>query len=543
MCINHRLIYNSKKRPLVVPCGHCEACRQAKANRYTSLIRSECVGDGEHITLFVTLTYSNRFIPYIKKSEVLETLPLDDSINSREANVYRHCSIRNVRVGFGNYAPKTTICDKIDTLTFPNLSGTFVDKLLGYRTRHYSSRGEIVKVHDDKVGILYFPDIQNFFKRLKSNYEYTNRKKLELSYFYTGEYGPDTLRPHFHALIRIKKEDECSVRNAIRQSWRFHDWQLLDRKSPGQSIQIAIDCAKYVSSYVNSSSYLPKAFHGSQAVPKCAHTHFYGFSRNAFSLSSLLEAFDRRDLHYNLSFDVGGSVYTYRFLYPSYVIKRYFPKIKGFSSLSSNVLHDIYKHPHRLSLYARRLDYDCRYDSKTFTDYLRYIRYCFGRNRCRFPKEIETSDRKFILVDVDPSLLVDTMSYDERLQFEKSMSDFRKHNDYLVNLHMLLSARQRFVEDYALANDGDIGIDIYEKYAQIATQIWTIRSSNAFRDTYDDYSDSDRYLYTFENGMSDNVNSSVSNIAYHTTLLNRFNTLDKSKKLVNKVNSSFMLNF
>lgn len=517
MCTNNHLIYTKHHKPLVVPCGKCEACRQAKANRYSSLIKSECVGDGVHETLFVTLTYSNRYVPYIKKSEILANIPLgaDDDLHPNNVNIYRHNSVRSVRVGFGKYAPKLYISDKIGEAYFPSLSERYVKALRGYKTVHYSSHGKIERFHDDKVSVLWFPDIQNFFKRLKINYERDFGKRLEMSYFYTGEIGPDTQRPHFHALIRIKKEDESNVRFSIYKSWKFHDWQLLERSSGGKLIQIAVDCSKYVASYVNSSAYLPKAFYGSPCVPKCHHSKFYGFSRDAFSLSQVLEAYDRRDLHYNMSFNVHGQFYEYRFLLPSYVIKHWFPKFKGFSQLPFDVLHDIYKDPYKLLQYARKLGFDSHLDGVLFSDYFRKFDLLSGSK-----------------LDVDYSLI-----------FRDKIKKYSQHCDLVLNVRLLLHARQRFVEDYALFNDGDIGTDIFEKYAQIASDIWTIYSSNALKDSYENIPLEDWLQYSFYDGISKNINDSNYNMLHHSYLIDKYNKLDKSKRLNNKLSSTQSINY
>lgn len=46
---------------------------------------------------------------------------------------------------------------------------------------------------------LWPEDVQKFIKRLRRRYEYHEGKKLR--YYYAGEYGPKTLRPHYHLLL------------------------------------------------------------------------------------------------------------------------------------------------------------------------------------------------------------------------------------------------------------------------------------------------------------------------------------------------------
>ena len=68
MCTHMRSIWNPYSRKnVLVKCGKCEACQQEAACRRANRIRNH-VHDG-NIQLFITLTYSNDFVPYVKFSE------------------------------------------------------------------------------------------------------------------------------------------------------------------------------------------------------------------------------------------------------------------------------------------------------------------------------------------------------------------------------------------------------------------------------------------------------------------------------------------
>lgn len=99
MCLYKRYIKNPYTgKDVFVKCGHCNACLQEKAARRTSRIRNN-VSSGQ-TALFVTLTYANMFVPYVRRSDLKSfefTVP-----------VYRDASIRRNRVGsdytfFSNY--------------------------------------------------------------------------------------------------------------------------------------------------------------------------------------------------------------------------------------------------------------------------------------------------------------------------------------------------------------------------------------------------------------------------------------------------------
>lgn len=43
--------------------------------------------------------------------------------------------------------------------------------------------------------------LQDWIKRFRRHWEYTYKQRLELSYYITAEYGPNTCRPHYHGLF------------------------------------------------------------------------------------------------------------------------------------------------------------------------------------------------------------------------------------------------------------------------------------------------------------------------------------------------------
>ena len=61
-CLHPKRIINPyTHESMIVPCGHCEACTLAKNSRYAFQCDLESYVS-KH-TLFITLTYANRFIP------------------------------------------------------------------------------------------------------------------------------------------------------------------------------------------------------------------------------------------------------------------------------------------------------------------------------------------------------------------------------------------------------------------------------------------------------------------------------------------------
>lgn len=61
---------------------------------------------------------------------------------------------------------------------------------LTYSNEHLPSDGSLVKA-----------DFQKFMKRLRKHHEYYNQNGNKLKYYMCGEYGGNTKRPHYHAIV------------------------------------------------------------------------------------------------------------------------------------------------------------------------------------------------------------------------------------------------------------------------------------------------------------------------------------------------------
>lgn len=103
---------------------------------------------------------------------------------------------------------------------------------LTYSDEHIHPRHSLVK-----------KDLQDFFKRLRRRL-----KKRKIKYFACGEYGENTDRPHYHAIIiglsNLSKYD----RKMVGKSWPWCDWtpQRI-RKSMGS---VTPDSILYTTSYI-----------------------------------------------------------------------------------------------------------------------------------------------------------------------------------------------------------------------------------------------------------------------------------------------------
>lgn len=361
MCINVRYIYNRYiKKDVLVNCGKCEACLQSKADARAARIRNTCCGK-ELITLFVTLTYSNDYVPYID----VRGMMFGENFN---VPIYRHKTGRFVRFDSGynirfssctNYLPLDYIARlKLDKSSFSGRNPNRILPLVG-RPSH-------------EVGVCYYPDIQKFFKRLRINLQRIyNINDEKFRYFSCSEYGSTTNRPHFHLLLTIPSNFESAYRYCILKSWPYAS---KDRTLAG--IEIARDASGYVASYVNGHRHLPDILKVFEIRSKHSYSKDYGINNPVFSIDSVLSRADRQDMSYYCKRTVKGVQSISHLPLPKYVISRYFPLFKGYSRLSVDSLRRILFRPEEIqggTSYSNAIRHtseflDVNYSENTYID-------------------------------------------------------------------------------------------------------------------------------------------------------------------------------
>lgn len=212
-----------------VGCGKCVQCLQAKSDRLTLLLDLE--SQNHKYVEFITNTYNDECCPYIDVSSVSQypiyTFLLRDMMYL--PNEYRtHFQISGIPfssevsappcfpICFGNrkkrmFNPKTKQYYYVTDYSFSNryFSPTkgFTPQSVEdynvrvdnyYKLRPFSNcRG--VPSQRNHIRILWYDDILRWHDRLrnllKKDYGTTFR------YFTVGEYGSQSLRPHFHTLL------------------------------------------------------------------------------------------------------------------------------------------------------------------------------------------------------------------------------------------------------------------------------------------------------------------------------------------------------
>ena len=302
MCTNTRLVHNRFTGKMIrVACGKCPACLQMKAALRANRIRAN-YKDGQ-IALFVTLTYDNIFVPYIKRAE----------LGSDRLNIYRDCTVRYYR---GKMFVKDSPCI-LDTFELPK----YVDfyGLKDLRGKHGC------------IGVIFVKDVQDFIKRLRINYQRTYGNQLNLSYFACHEYGGRGYRPHSHLLLYIRQDDEEKVKQCVSSSWSY------DCRNPKRlRIEVARNAASYVASYVNSGDNFPSLLQTDFIRQRCHFSQSFGVGLPCFSLTEVLKKAYRGDLSYSRRIVKDGVAQLDSVPLPQYVINRYFPKFKGFTRFTDS---------------------------------------------------------------------------------------------------------------------------------------------------------------------------------------------------------------
>lgn len=295
-CLSPKRIVNPyTSESMIVPCGHCRACQLNKNNRLAFLcdLESKC----NKYTVFITLTYANRFIP--------------------RANF-----VDSICRPFGN--------DLVDKETGEILCPADIPE---------QKREELLKkfyLFGD-VPYLRKSDLQKFFKRFR--YYAKKYTKEKVRYFACGEYGPVHFRPHFHILLYFDSATLLQVcSDLVCQAWTFGrvDCQLSEGK-----------CSSYVASYVNSYCTLPKVFTLSPVRPFFVHSQnlgqgvLKGEREKVYELAP--DEFIKRSLVVDgkyREFDLWRSCYAY-----------YYPKCRGFATKSACEL----SYSYRVYDYARKV--------------------------------------------------------------------------------------------------------------------------------------------------------------------------------------------
>lgn len=342
MCTNQREIVNKYTgHRLYVKCGHCPACLQEKAAFRVTRIKSQ---DSEALEcVLVGLTYRRNDCPYVFRQDAYRFAHgelIDEDGKYLPLSVWRDHSYRKVRmssdykIGYKDFGPEL-LCE-IDPIMVDH-EDVFGKHETKPKYLSFSGNKDLAYVQD-KIGVCYYPDVQEFMARLRINLS----RKYNISEFYgvtrsltaylCSEYGSRSNRPHFHLLLWIPKGTFETFRSAIIESWPYGDLSKFDR-----SVEKAFRASSYVASYVNLS-YNFSSFLRTYFAPKHSYSKGFGVERPVFQLPKILERFKRGNLNLFVQKEVDGLPKVCELPTPKYVIHRYFPKFKGYCRIAPSSL-------------------------------------------------------------------------------------------------------------------------------------------------------------------------------------------------------------
>lgn len=217
-----------------VPCGKCNGCLVHKSNSWSMRLRQEI--EATPHTIFFTLTYRNEYLPTLK---IIDG-DCDGVLVSNHKDNKRFNGVRDVL--------------REDSLVLP--------------ASYYSSFKPFIQnsPRTDLIPYVSKRDIQLWLKLLRedlNNLSYGQTKLFR--YYIISEYGPTTLRPHFHGLLFCKSSEvsEYLLRCSLFKNWQMCDKDLFENYTH----YCDSGAAQYVTNYVTGNSVLPAIYRTKELRP------------------------------------------------------------------------------------------------------------------------------------------------------------------------------------------------------------------------------------------------------------------------------------
>lgn len=270
---------NSSQGPVQVSCGHCVQCLQKKVSATTLLLDLE--SQRCKYVEMINLTYDDDCIPYIDFLD--DSLASFSSAHPNEVFPVKFGSSRKVR----KYNPRTKsyyfVSESIKDFGVP-VDVKWRDYLKVYSARvdeyyarfPYRKRG--ISRLSGHVPVLYGDDLKKFMYRLR---QFLNKYYgIEIRFFAVGEYGSNSLRPHWHILL-FHNSDQ------LRQDFR----DVIDL--PGHTISNPRQCCRQF--------YLHSLWLHGDTTTKCTDKHASSYVAGYFNQHSnnspLLKDFPSKAYH------------------------------------------------------------------------------------------------------------------------------------------------------------------------------------------------------------------------------------------------------
>lgn len=286
-CLHPRTVHNKYTGQLIsVKCGVCPACIASRASSQFSKLTNFAANF--KYQFFSTLTYSEEMLSSFElirleddfsvfegerphSSTMESSLSWLDGDDSDSVLVGFRSIPRDIKVATSLTSRRCTFI-KTDYYEFTKVLnlGEVRQLIIKSNSRYDYTRKAVVSppLSECIPYIHYFSadDFQLFMKRLRIKISRTKSCCDEkVLYYAVQEYGPRTLRPHWHVLFFFNSEELSKVFSEYcSKAWPLGNCDT--ELSRGY-------CANYVASYVNSTVSLPPLFHSHAAFrPKTRHS-------------------------------------------------------------------------------------------------------------------------------------------------------------------------------------------------------------------------------------------------------------------------------
>lgn len=266
-CLHPRTVVNKyTHEPVVASCGSCPSCILRRSGIQTNLLTTYSAQF--RYVYFVTLTYAPRFLPTLKVSIIeactddvadVSCIPNINDLDAGDPNTYLF--------GFRSVPRSASVKLKHSTVerTFKDPEVRFT---YGMKPKELLSILEKVNHNvPNRIPYVCNRDLDLFLKRLRSYYP-----DEKLRYYAVSEYGPTSLRPHWHLLLFSNSERfSQTVCENVSKAWSY------GRCDTTLSRGFA---ASYVASYVNSFVALPDFYTQMPKVVRPKSFHSIGFTES-----------------------------------------------------------------------------------------------------------------------------------------------------------------------------------------------------------------------------------------------------------------------
>lgn len=243
-------------KDIIVPCGRCDGCLLHKANQWSMRCGMEI--EGSPATIFGSLTYSNKYYP--KLYPVVGNGSLPNTLT------YLPHGLDSV----------LWVSDHKDNIRFNGVCDVPREDNIILRSS-YDFPVEPIKIsHWDNfnlpaVGYASKRDIQLWLKLLRryldEKISFKEKRVLErgfFRYFIISEYGPTTLRGHYHFLIFCQSVE---IAEALLDGALYSYWQMCDKDRFDPYVHLCDSGARgYVTQYLTCFSSLPRVYQQAKEI-------------------------------------------------------------------------------------------------------------------------------------------------------------------------------------------------------------------------------------------------------------------------------------